>query len=146
QIYVFVHNSLKLQGFSMDSDNAFLTAFNLILGGDPELAQIVALSLRVTLTAVLVSCLIGLPFGAALALWRFPGRGAVIVVFNALMGLPPVVAGLVVYLMLSNVGPLGFLSLLFTPTAMIIAQSLLITPIIVSLTRSVIEDLWSEYE
>ncbi|MGM0561237.1 MAG: ABC transporter permease [Pseudomonadota bacterium] len=130
----------------MDGDNAFLTAFHLILSGDPALAQIVALSLRVTLTAVLVSCLIGLPLGAALSLARFPGRGAVIVVFNALMGLPPVVAGLIVYLALSNTGPLGFLKLLFTPTAMIIAQSLLITPIIISLTRSVIDELWSEYE
>jgi tungstate transport system ATP-binding protein len=110
------------------------------------LAEIVALSLRVTLSAVLVSCLIGLPLGAALALSRFPGRGAVIIVFNALMGLPPVVAGLVVYLLLSRSGPLGALSLLFTPTAMIIAQTILILPIIVSLTRSVIEDLWREYE
>lgn len=124
----------------------FSTAFHLIVSGDPVLAQIVALSLRVTLTAVLVASIIGLPLGAALALARFPGRGGVIVVFNALMGLPPVVAGLLVYLLLSRSGPAGFLGLLFTPTAMIIAQTVLITPIIVSLTRSVVEDLWGEYE
>ena len=129
----------------MDGDGAFSTAIQLILSADPVLADIVALSLRVTLSAVIVSCLIGLPLGAALALSRFPGRGAVIVVFNALMGLPPVVAGLVVYLLLSRSGPLGALSLLFTPTAMVIVQTILILPIIVSLTRSVIEDLWREY-
>jgi tungstate transport system permease protein len=130
----------------MDGVGAFSTAIQLILSADPVLADIVALSLRVTLSAVLVSCLIGLPLGAALALSRFPGRGAFIVAFNALMGLPPVVAGLIVYLLLSRSGPLGALSLLFTPTAMIIAQTILILPIIVSLTRSVIEDLWREYE
>ena len=130
----------------MDGDGAFVTAFQLILSGDPQLAGIVGLSLGVSLSAVLMSCLIGLPLGAALALSRFAGRGAIIVVFNALMGLPPVVAGLVVYLMLSRSGPFGFLGLLFTPTAMVIAQTILITPIVVSLTRSVIEDLWKEYE
>ena len=130
----------------MDGDGAFATAFQLILSGDPVLANIVTLSLRVSLSAVLISCLIGLPLGAALALSGFPGRSLVIVVFNALMGLPPVVAGLVVYLVLSRSGPLGFLGLLFTPTAMVIAQTILITPIVVSLTRSVIEDLWREYE
>lgn len=129
----------------MDGDGAFATAIQLILSADPVLAEIVALSLRVTLSAVFVSCLIGLPLGAALALARFPGRGAVVIAFNALMGLPPVVAGLVVYLVLSRSGPLGPLALLFTPTAMIIAQTILILPIIVSLTRSVIEDLWREY-
>jgi tungstate transport system permease protein len=130
----------------MDGDGAFYTAFQLILSGDPVLAGIVGLSLRVSLSAVVISCLIGLPLGAALALSRFPGRSLVIVVFNALMGLPPVVAGLLVYLMLSRSGPFGFLALLFTPTAMVIAQTILITPIVVSLTRSVIEDLWREYE
>jgi tungstate transport system permease protein len=129
----------------MGGDGAFSTAIQLILSADPVLAEIVALSLRVTLSAVLVSCLVGLPLGAALALSRFPGRGAIIIVFNALMGLPPVVAGLVVYLLLSRSGPLGPLSLLFTPAAMVIAQTILILPIIVSLTRSVIEDLWREY-
>ncbi|WP_089899775.1 ABC transporter permease [Loktanella fryxellensis] len=113
--------------------------------GDPELRQIIGLSLRVTLTAVAIACMIGLPLGAALALARFPGRGALVVLFNALMGLPPVVAGLMVYLLLSRSGPMGGLGLLFTPTAMVVAQTLLILPIVVSLTRSVTEDLWLEY-
>jgi tungstate transport system permease protein len=126
-------------------DNPFLTAFSLIASGDPALMQVIGLSLRVTLTAVLMACVIGLPLGAALALARFAGRSVVVVVFNALMGLPPVVAGLLVYLMLSRSGPLGPLGLLFTPTAMILAQTVLILPIVVSLTRSVVEDLWSEY-
>lgn len=128
------------------SDNPFMLALSLIAGGDPVLWQIILLSLRVTLTAVLIACLIGLPLGAALAMARFPGRSAVIVIFNALMGLPPVVAGLIVYLLLSRSGPLGPLALLFTPTAMVMAQTLLILPIVVSLTRSVVEDLWSEYQ
>lgn len=126
-------------------DGPFGTAFSLIISADAALMQIIGLSLRVTLSAVLLACAFGLPLGAALALARFPGRGAVIVVFNALMGLPPVVAGLVVYLLLSRTGPLGGLALLFTPTAMIIAQTILILPIVVSLTRSVVEDLWAEY-
>lgn len=129
----------------MPLDGPFATAFGLLVAGDPALMQIIGLSLRVTLTAVLVACVIGLPLGAALALGRFPGRGAVIVLFNALMGLPPVVAGLVVYLMLSRSGPLGDLGLLFTPEAMILAQIVLVLPIVVSLTRSVVEDIWSEY-
>lgn len=124
----------------------FATAFHLLATLDSTLVQIVGLSLRVTLSAVFCAALIGLPLGAGLALARFPGRGAVIVLVNALMGLPPVVAGLLVYLTLSRSGPLGSLALLFTPTAMIVAQTLLITPIIVSLTRQVIEDLWAEYE
>lgn len=124
---------------------AFSAAFELIASGDPVLLEIIGLSLRVTLTAVLIGCLIGLPLGAMLALLRFPGRSGVVVVFNALMGLPPVVAGLVVYLVLSRSGPLGPLNLLFSPTAMIIAQAILILPIVISLTRSVIEDLWEEY-
>jgi tungstate transport system permease protein len=123
----------------------FATAVELIAAGDPELVAIIALSLRVTLTAVLIGCVVGLPLGAALAMLRFPGRGAIVVVFNALMGLPPVVAGLVVYLLLSRSGPLGALDLLFSATAMILAQAVLILPIVVSLTRSVIEDLWREY-
>ncbi len=125
---------------------SFGTAAALIVSGDPELLQIIGLSLRVTLTAVAAACAIGLPLGAALALARFPGRGAVVVGFNALMGLPPVVAGLAVYLLLSRAGPLGGLGLLFTPTAMILAQTALVLPIVVSLTRSVVEDLWAEYE
>lgn len=126
-------------------DGPFAIAFALIIGGDAALWQIIGLSLRVTLSAVVIACLLGLPLGAVLALVRFPGRGAVIVLFNALMGLPPVVAGLVVYLLLSRSGPLGELALLFTPSAMILAQTLLILPIVVSLTRSVTEDLWTEY-
>jgi tungstate transport system permease protein len=132
-----------LKGFGLESP--FSTAFSLIASLDPALMQIIGLSLRVTLTAVLIACVIGLPLGAALALARFRGRSVLVVLFNALMGLPPVVAGLVVYLMLSRSGPLGSLALLFTPTAMIIAQTLLILPIVVSLTRSVVEDLWAEY-
>ena len=130
----------------MDERNAFVAAIEMIVGLDPTLAGIVLLSLRVTLTATLLSALIGLPLGAALALVRFRGRGAVVVVFNALMGLPPVVAGLLIYLLLSRSGPLGWLGLLFTPAAMVIAQTLLITPILVALTRQVVEDLWREYE
>ncbi|TVQ03512.1 MAG: ABC transporter permease subunit [Roseinatronobacter sp.] len=126
-------------------DSPFATALSLIASGDAALMQIIGLSLQVTLTAVLIACVVGLPLGAALALARFPGRGVVIVAFNALMGLPPVVAGLLVYLMLSRSGPFGSLALLFTPTAMIVAQTLLILPIVVSLTRSVVEDLWAEY-
>ena len=103
------------------------------------------LSLRVSLSAVGLACLIGMPLGAALAVLRFPGRGAVIVLVNALMGLPPVVVGLLVYLLLSNAGPLGVLQLLYTPTAMIIAQTVLVTPIVAALTRQVIEDLHAEY-
>lgn len=130
----------------MRQDDPFTAALDLVLSGDPALAEIVALSLRVTLTALLIAALIGLPAGAALALARFPGRPVLVVAFNALMGLPPVVAGLLVYLLLSRSGPLGFLGLLFTPAAMIVAQALLIVPIVVSLTRQVVEDLWSEYE
>lgn len=125
---------------------AFDAAFGLIASGDQVLLEIIGLSLRVTLAAVLIGCLLGLPVGAMLAMLRFPGRSAVVVVFNALMGLPPVVAGLVVYLALSRSGPLGTLNLLFSPTAMVIAQAILILPIVISLTRSVIEDLWGEYE
>ncbi|MDX5357520.1 MAG: ABC transporter permease [Rhodobacterales bacterium] len=127
------------------ADNPFLTAFGLIVQADPALMQIIGLSLRVSLSAVAIACLIGLPLGAALALVRFRGRAGVIVTFNALMGLPPVVAGLVIYLLLSRSGPLGSLSLLFTPWAMVLAQTVLILPIIVSLTRSMVEDLWEEY-
>jgi tungstate transport system permease protein len=126
-------------------DGPFATAWSLLIAADPALLEIIGLSLRVTLTAVTIACAIGLPLGAALALARFPGRGVAIVVVNALMGLPPVVAGLLVYLMLSRSGPLGPLALLFTPTAMIMAQTVLIVPIVTSLTRSVVEDLWTEY-
>jgi tungstate transport system permease protein len=120
-------------------------ALHLIAGGDPTLLGIVLLSLKVSLTAVAIACAVGLPLGAAIAVGRFPGRHTLIVVLNALMGLPPVVVGLVVYLLLSRAGPLGEMGLLFTPTAMVIAQAILITPIIAGLARQVIEDAWSEY-
>jgi tungstate transport system permease protein len=110
------------------------------------LIEIVALSLAVSLSAVLIATLVGLPLGAAIAVGRFPGRHALIVLLNALMGLPPVVVGLVVYLMLSRAGPLGDLGLLFTPTAMVIAQTVLILPIIAALCRQAVEDAWREYE
>lgn len=129
----------------MDVSAAFGAAFGLILGFDPQFLQIVGLSLRVTLTAVLIAALIGLPLGAWLALARFPGRSAVVVFVNALMGLPPVVAGLIVFLALSRSGPLGGLGWLFTPAAMVTAQTLLVLPIVIALTRGTIEELWSEY-
>jgi tungstate transport system permease protein len=111
-----------------------------------RLWQIVALSLQVSLAAVLLATAIGLPLGAAVAVGRFRGRRAVIVLLNALMGLPPVVVGLAVYLLLSRAGPLGSLGLLFSPGAMVIAQTVLITPIIAALARQAIEDAWREYE
>jgi tungstate transport system permease protein len=120
-------------------------ALELILTGDATLLAVVRLSLQVTLLATLAAALIGLPLGAVLALTRFPGRGLAIVLTNGLMGLPPVVVGLVVFLLLSRSGPLGALGLLFTPAAMVIAQSLLIVPIVAALTRQAIEDLWVEY-
>ena len=125
---------------------AFGLAFELILGADPALTEIVGLSLRVSLTAVAIAGALGLPLGAALAVFRFPGRQALIVVVGALMGLPPVVVGLCVYLLLSNAGPLGVLQLLYTPTAMIIAQTLLVAPIVAALTRQLLEELHAEYD
>ncbi len=122
-----------------------LLSLRLIISGDAELWSIVLLSLRVSLTAVIIAAVIGMPTGAALAVGRFSGRRAAIVLINALMGLPPVVVGLLVYLLLSNSGPLGVLQLLYTPTAMIIAQVVLVTPIIAALTRQVVEDLDCEY-
>jgi tungstate transport system permease protein len=126
--------------------SAFATAFGLIGSFDAGLAGIIVLSLKVSLSAVLLASAIGLPLGAALAVSRFPGRQAIIVALNALMGLPPVVVGLVVYLLLSRAGPLGELGLLFTPGAMVIAQTLLVLPIIAALARQAVEDAWSEYE
>ena len=120
-------------------------ALGLILSGDADLVEIILLSLRVTLSAVVLACLIGLPLGAAAGAFRFPGRTALALTLNALMGLPPVVVGLVVYMTLSASGPLGVLGLLYTPAAMIIAQSILVTPIVAALTRQVIEDLNREY-
>jgi tungstate transport system permease protein len=112
---------------------------------DPKLIEIVALSLRVSLTATLLAACIGLPLGAALAVARFPGRQALTVVVNACMGLPPVVVGLVVYLLLSRSGPLGAFGILFTPAAMIVAQTVLITPIVAALSRQIVADAWGEY-
>ena len=129
-----------------DIYEAFLTAFRLILSFDRDLAEIILLSLEVSGIAVLLAALIGLPLGAAVALFRFPGRGALTILLNGLMGLPPVVVGLLVYLILSRAGPLGVLNVLFTPTAMIIAQCVLVTPIVAALSRQVIEDLWTDYE
>ena len=120
-------------------------AVGLILTWDPDLIEIIGLSLRVSLTAVAIACLIGLPLGALVGAFSFSGRTVVNVILNALMGLPPVVVGLGVYLALSAAGPLGPLELLYTPTAMIIAQSILVTPIVAALTRQVVEDLHREY-
>src|SRR2546430_3510256 len=120
-------------------------AWQLILNGDPTLLAIVRLSLAVSLSAVALAALAGMPLGALLALTRFPGRSALVVLLNALMGLPPVVVGLAVYLLLSRSGPLGSWGLLFTPQAMIVAQTILVAPIIAALTRQTIEDLSSEY-
>lgn len=128
-----------------DFGTALMHAVTMVVTFDHNLAEIVLLSLRVSLGAVALAALIGLPLGAAIALFRFPGRMGAVVILNALMGLPPVVVGLIVYLMLSRAGPLGVLGLLFTPTAMVIAQVVLVTPIVAALARQVIEDLWGEY-
>jgi len=131
----------------MDSFTATLfEAVALILSGDAAVIEIILLSLRVTLTAVVLSCLIGLPLGATVGAFTFPMRTGVIIAMNTLMGLPPVVVGLLVYLMLSAAGPMGPLGLLYTPTAMVIAQTILVTPIVAALTRQVIEDLNKEYD
>ena len=125
---------------------AFRLAAGLIGSADPGLLEIVWLSIRISLTAALLAALIGLPLGALLAVSRFKGRRAIILLINTLMGLPPVVVGLLVYLMLSNRGPLGALQLLYTPAAMIVAQTILITPIIAALARQTIKDLNGEYD
>ena len=119
------------------------SAWQLIITGDPTLYAIVFLSLKVSLSAVLIAGVFGLPLGALIAFTSFPGRSALVVLINAFMGLPPVVVGLCVYLALSRSGPLGAMGLLFTPTAMVIAQAILITPIIAALSRQTIEDLWT---
>lgn len=121
------------------------SALDLILAGDARLVAIVRLSLIVTLSATMLAAVVSLPVGALVALARFPGRDAVIVVLNGLMGLPPVVVGLLVFLLLSRSGPLGSLGILFTPQAMVVAQTVLIAPILAALTRQVVEDLWNEY-
>ena len=125
--------------------NTDASALQLVLTADPTLVAIVLLSLMVSLSAVLIAAVIGIPLGALIALTRFPGRGMAIVVLNALMGLPPVVVGLAVFLLLSRSGPLGSLGILFTPQAMIAAQVILVTPIVAALSRQTIEDLWEEY-
>jgi len=126
-------------------NNAFYVALSLLLNLDASLFQIVALSLQVSVLAVLIAAVLGFPLGAAVALWRFPGRGVMIVALNALMGLPPVVAGLMVYLLLSRAGPLGEWGLLFTPGAMITAQVVLVLPILAALSRQKVEELLGEY-
>jgi tungstate transport system permease protein len=128
-----------------DFSAAFATAIALILALDRELLAIVRLSLLVSLSAVGLATLVGLPLGAVVAVYRFPGRGTVGASLNAMMGLPPVVVGLALYLLLSRAGPLGGLGLLYTPTAMILAQWVLITPIVAALTRQAVVDLHEEY-
>jgi tungstate transport system permease protein len=125
--------------------SAFALAARLIVSLDPELAEIVARSLAISLTATVLASLIGLPLGAVVAVYRFPGRRAAVVLLNALMGLPPVFVGLMLYVLLSRAGPLGFLGLLFTPTAMVIAQTVLVTPIIAALAHRVMRDLYEHY-
>jgi len=129
-----------------DLGQAARNALVLVASGDATLAGIVGLSLAVSLSAVVLATLIGLPLGAAIGVGRFLGRRGVVVLLNALMGLPPVVVGLFVYLMLSRAGPLGSLGILFTPTAMVIAQTILILPIVAALCRQAVEDAWAEYE
>ena len=121
-------------------------ALGLIVGLDASLLEIVALSLEVSLSAVAIATVLALPSGAAIAVMQFRGRRVIVVLLNALMGLPPVVVGLIVYLLLSRAGPLGSLGLLFTPAAMVIAQTILILPIIAALTRQTVEDAWREYQ
>jgi tungstate transport system permease protein len=124
---------------------AFAQAFGLVIAADPKLVDIVLLSLRISLSAVVLGCMIGLPLGAAIAVNEFRGKRTLTVTLNALMGLPSVVVGLVVYLLLSRAGPLGSLGILFTPTAMVIAQTILITPMLAALSRQVVADAWQEY-
>jgi len=128
-----------------DSDNIFSLALRLLASGDADLFEIILLSLRVSLSATVLSCLFGLAIGALLAVAEFRGRSIAIVITNAMMGLPPVVVGLIVYLSLSRSGPLGWLGLLYTPAAMIIAQTLLITPIVAALSRQLLEETLLEY-
>ncbi len=128
-----------------DIVEGMLAAFRLIFSLDADLFEIILLSLQVTLTAVIIASLIGMPLGAWLAVNRFRFRRITIAILNALMGLPPVVVGLIVYIMLSRSGPFGVLNLLFTPTAMVIAQVIIITPLIASISHQAIRDLWAEY-
>jgi tungstate transport system permease protein len=126
--------------------SAIGNAVSMILTLDEDLVEIVLLSLHVSLSAVVIASAVALPLGALIALQRFPGRRGVVILLNALMGLPPVVVGLMVYLLLSRAGPLGPMGLLFTPTAMIIAQSIIVLPIIAALARQTIADLHEEYD
>ncbi len=126
--------------------SSFGLAFNLLISFDADLLEIIGLSLRVSLIAVVIAAIIGFPLGASIAVMRFPGRQVVDILLNALMGLPPVVVGLLVYMMISRAGPLGWLNILYSPTAMIIAQIILIVPIVAALTRQLIEDLHREYD
>jgi tungstate transport system permease protein len=128
-----------------DFAQAFVTAIALVGSFDPEIVRVVALSLRVSLSASIIATMIGTPLGGALAICRFPGRTTVIVLVNALLGLPPVVVGLAIYLLLTRSGPLGFAGLLFTPTAMVLAQTVLATPIVIALVHRAVAALWSEY-
>ena len=128
-----------------DVPHAGAIALQLVMSGDPALWRIVELSLAISLSAVFLAAVMGLPLGAALALGRFPGRDLSVVALNACMGLPPVVVGLAVYLLLSRAGPLGQFGILFTPAAMVLAQAILVLPIVAALARQVIEDLWGEY-
>lgn len=129
-----------------DFSAAFVLAFSMIISAEADLIEIISLSLRVSITAVLLAMVIGFPIGALTAVVRFPGRQVLAVLLNAMMGLPPVVVGLLVYMSISRAGPLGWLNLLYSPTAMIIAQTLLVTPIIAALTRQIVEDLHREYD
>src|ERR1700680_4228424 len=128
-----------------DVPHAGAIALQLVMSGAPALWRIVGLSLAISLSAVFLAAVMGLPLGAALALGRFPGRDLIVVTLNACMGLPPVVVGLAVYLLLSRAGPLGQFGILFTPGAMVLAQAILVLPIVAALARQVIEDLWGEY-
>jgi len=129
-----------------DFSESFGLALSLIITADADLLEIIGLSLRVSISAVLLSMVIGFPLGALTAVVRFPGRQVIAVTLNALMGLPPVVVGLLVYMAISRAGPLGWMNLLYTPAAMIIAQAILVTPIIAALTRQVVEDMHKEYD
>jgi len=129
----------------LNFSDAFAVAFSLVWSLDADLVEIVTLSIRITFFAVLIAAVIGIPAGAALAVFRFPGRGFVIVMINAFMGLPPVVVGLTLYVLFSSAGSLGVLNLLYTPKAMIIAQCLLVTPILMALTRDAVADLLNEF-
>jgi tungstate transport system permease protein len=128
-----------------DLSSSFGVAFRLIGGGDAELWRVVALSLEVSISSAVLACVLGFPVGALIGVRQFPGRRAVIVVLNALLGLPSVVVGLVVYLMLSRAGPLGQLGILFTPKAIVIAQTALVFPFVTALTRQFVADGWQEY-